>query len=577
MQVCLKAFDFMEELHTHDSIHIEGDPSQALPRYRRLRRISVIATSLVALIPLFILVMINYYQDQESYHAETRYTIARILSNSKRTLEFVVAERRAALSLIITQHPYRVLGETDRLKTVLKDLNSSFGGFVDLGLIDSLGNQTVYVGPYDLRGKNYKDQAWFNEVMVRGEYVSDVFMGHRNLPHFVIAFRHESIDGDFFILRATIDMEMINRIFYALDLDPGTDAFLINQQGILQTNSMTYGSVLGKINFEAPRGLRQREVIGEYEEQGKWLTTGYTYIESTPFILMVIKQREKPFMHWFYRRTGLLWFLVVSSALIIAVVIYGAGHTIKRLRELDKRRARIFHNIEYTNKMATIGRMAAGVAHEINNPLAIINEKAGLLNDMANRIPDLPQKDKFMGLADSITKSVERCSRVTHRLLGFARRMDSRKETIDLKELLEEVVGFQKTELVHRDIYVSYNIPPDLKPIECDRGQLQQVFLNIINNAFTAVDVGGRIDIAVEESGDDMVKVTFTDNGTGIPEKDLKNIFEPFYSTKGEFGTGLGLSITRDIIQKLEGRIDVQSKVGTGTSFTVSLPRRAKY
>ncbi len=567
----------MEEQFKPDTIHVEADPSQTLPRYRRLRRISVIATSLVALVPLIIMVVLNYYQDQDSYHAESRYDISRILSNNKRTLEFVIEERRSALSLIITQHSYRELSENDRLKTVLKDLNSSFGGFVDLGLIDSLGNQTVYSGPYDLKGKNYRDQGWFNEVMVRGEYVSDVFMGHRNLPHFVIAFRHERPDGEYFILRATIDMEMINKIFYALDLDTGTDAFLINQNGILQTNSAYHGEVLTKMSFDVPRSFRHREVIDEYEEQGKWLTTGYAYIESTPFILMVIKQRENPFLHWFYRRTGLLWFLFVSAALILIVVMYGAGHTIKRLRELDKRRARIFHNVEYTNKMATIGRMAAGVAHEINNPLAIINEKAGLLQDMAYHIKDLPQKDKFLGLAESITKSVERCSGVTHRLLGFARRMDTRKESIDLKALLEEVVGFQKTELMHRNINVTFNIPADLKPIESDRGQLQQVFLNIVNNAFAAVDVGGQIDISARDAENDMVKVTLTDNGVGISEKNLKNIFEPFYSTKGEFGTGLGLSITRDLVQKLEGQIDVSSQIGKGTSFTISLPRRAKY
>ncbi len=556
---------------------ITRELKQSFPRYHRLRRLSIIITSLVALVPLFIMTFINYYQAQSSYHAESVFAISRILSNNKQTLEFVIEERRAVLSMIISQNSFEELSNNDKLKEILKDLNNSFGGFVDLGLIDSHGNQKYYSGPYDLRGINYKDQPWFKEVMIRGEYVSEVFMGHRNIPHFIIAFQHESPDGEAFYLRATIDMEMINRMFYSMNLDPNTDAFLINQVGDLQTTSLFYGEVLSKISLNFPRRFSHREVIDEYQEHGKWITLGYSYIEDTPFILIVIKHRENPFIHWFSRRTGLIWFLVVSISMILAVVIYGAGHTIKRLRELDKKRTLMFHNIEYTNKMATIGRMAAGVAHEINNPLAIINEKAGLLSDLAIHDPDLPKREKFAGLADSIINSVERCSRVTHRLLGFARRMETLKEMIDLKQLLEEVIGFQKTEIDDKNINIKYNFSPDLPSIESDRGQLQQVFLNIITNAFVAIDNGGQIDITIENTNSDKVTLIITDNGVGITEENIKNIFEPFYSTKGEFGTGLGLSITNDIVQKLGGTIEVKSEPGVGSSFSIILPIKANY
>jgi signal transduction histidine kinase len=251
---------------------------------------------------------------------------------------------------------------------------------------------------------------------------------------------------------------------------------------------------------------------------------------------------------------------------------------VKQLREADLKRAKMFHNIEYTNKMATIGRLASGVAHEINNPLAIINEKAGLLKDMASFKADFPQQEKTLQLVGSILNSVDRCSKVTHRLLGFARRMDAKKELIDVRTLLEEVAGFQTTEIAHRNITIAYDILPEFPPIESDRGQLQQVFLNIFNNAIAAVRDGGRIDICAGRHADGMLAVTIRDNGSGIPEENLKYIFEPFFSTKGEFGTGLGLSITHDIVEKLGGRIDVESEPGIGTSFTVILPmRRAEF
>ena len=556
---------------------IAHELKQNVPKYRRLRRLSIIITSLVALIPLLIMTIINYFQAQSSYHAESEFAISRILSNNKQTLEFVIEERRAVLSLILNQASFEELSHNDKLKKILQNLNNSFGGFVDIGIIDSLGNQAYYSGPYDLRGVNYKDQPWFNEVLIRREFVSDVFLGHRNIPHFILAFQHENPDGGVFYLRAAIDMEMVNRVFYSMNLDLNTDAFLINQDGHLQSPSLFYGDVLSEVDLNIQKRYRHREVIDEYQEHGKWITMGYSYIENTPFILVVIKYRENPFLHWVSQRTGLIWFLVVSISLILAVVIYGAGHTVQRLRELDKKRTLMFHNIEYTNKMATIGRMAAGVAHEINNPLAIINEKAGLLSDMSIHTSDLPQREKFAALADSIINSVERCSKVTHRLLGFARRMEAHKENIDLKQLIEEVVGFQKTDIDHKNINIKYNIAADIPAIESDKGQLQQVFLNIINNAFAAIDVGGNIEITVEKHGANKVAVNIIDNGVGITEENIKNIFEPFYSTKGEFGTGLGLSITNDIVQKLGGKIEVKSEPGEGSNFSVILPIKANY
>ena len=266
--------------------------------------------------------------------------------------------------------------------------------------------------------------------------------------------------------------------------------------------------------------------------------------------------------------------MVVAMIVIFIIVVYRSTYMVNRLRDSDERRAKAFHNIEYTNKMATIGRMAASVAHEINNPLAIINEKAGLLKDIVSFDQNFPKKEKSLNQLDAIEKSVERCSKVTHRLLGFSRRMDMHKELIDLEHLLKEVVGFMAKEAEHRSISINYNIDDALPAVESDRGQLQQVFLNIINNGVAAVKDGGSIDISAHRENNDMVKVGIKDNGVGISKENLKNIFEPFYSTKGEFGTGLGLSITNDIIEKLGGKIEVESELNRGTKFSISLPVR---
>lgn len=544
------------------------------PRYHRLRRNLVLITTIVALAPLVILTAINYLQDKEAYRAENSYTVSQILSNTKRTLEFVVEQRRSVIAFLIREQSYRELANDSTLERTLQNLESSFGGFVDLGLIEPDGLQRYYAGPYDLKGRNYADQNWFHEVVLRGSYVSDVFMGLRNFPHFVLAFKHQRGPGNFYIIRATLDMDLINRQVYSLHLDRNTDVFIINQSGILQSESVFYGEVLKKASVEVPPGPRQREVVEESNINGEMGTAGYAFIEGTPFILMVMKRMGSPFSHWINNRSDLIWFLAVSASLVFLVIFYGATKMTRQLREADLRRARAFHNIEYTNKMATIGRMAAGVAHEINNPMAIINEKAGLVKDMVNYSGDFPepQKEKLLKIVDSILHSVERCSQVTHRLLGFAKRMEIKRENIDLKEILVEVVGFQSTEIRHRNIRINYDVRENVPTIETDRGQLQQVLINVINNAIGAIKDNGRIDLSVALKDDRHVVIAVTDDGVGISDESLKHIFEPFYSTKGEFGTGLGLSITRDIVEKLGGEIDAQSEVNKGTRFLITLP-----
>jgi signal transduction histidine kinase len=150
--------------------------------------------------------------------------------------------------------------------------------------------------------------------------------------------------------------------------------------------------------------------------------------------------------------------------------------------------------------------------------------------------------------------------------------MDPLTERIRIRALLEEVVSFQGKEPDYRSISINLNVPENLPMLESDRGQLQQVFLNILSNAIAAVDDGGQIDISASLESENQLAVTITDNGPGIPKEHLHRIFEPFFSTKAEYGTGLGLSITFGIIEKLGGRVDVRSEVGQGASFTVRLP-----
>jgi len=542
-------------------------------RHRRLWKNVVILTSFVSLTPLIIMTFVNYHQYKSAFESEMIYPVSRIASKTRQSLESFLAERRSVLNMIVRDRSFKELDDPKKLTVLFRNLKESFGGFVDLGLIDSEGNQRTYAGPYDLKGKNYKDQSWFHEVRIRGNFVSDVFMGYRNFPHFVIAVIHENDEGGFYVLRATIDMSIINQEILSFDLRPSSDAFLVNHNGVLQTRSRFFGNILDTCNIKVPPFSSQTEILKKYDKNNQSYILGYAYINQSPFILMEVTKPEAHMSRWLSLKNNLILFLSVSIILIVIVIFWGSNYLVSHIRKANIQRDKALHNIEYTNKMASIGRLAAGVAHEINNPLAIINENAGLLHDLVN-IPDndFPGKVKYNKLIGSITKSVDRCSTITHRLLGFAKRIDTQIERIDLEHLIKEVLGFLAKESEIRNISIKYNVEDNLPSIKSDKGQLQQVFLNIINNSFEAIEDGSTIDITFDVVNEDKVAVTISDKGRGIPAKDLERIFEPFFTTKNEKGTGLGLSITYGIVEKLGGDIRVDSQVGKGTSFTVTLP-----
>lgn len=184
------------------------------------------------------------------------------------------------------------------------------------------------------------------------------------------------------------------------------------------------------------------------------------------------------------------------------------------------------------------------------------------------------EQEKFLALTDSILQSVNRCRSITHRLLGFARRMEVQIEVLDLNEVIRETLMFLEKESLYRNIKIDLELAEELPRIASDRGQLQQVFLNILNNALAAVGEGGRVAISTREKDADTEMIVIEDNGCGMSRETLSHIFEPFFTTKKGKGTGLGLPITYGIIQKLGGTIEVQSREGKGTIFTVCLPKK---
>ena len=241
-------------------------------------------------------------------------------------------------------------------------------------------------------------------------------------------------------------------------------------------------------------------------------------------------------------------------------------------------RKQMEQQIMVCERLASLGTLAAGVAHEINNPLAIIRESAGWMQQLfaKDELKDIPRRDDFVKALAKVEKSVERASRITHQLLGFVGKSESTLSEVNLTELIEEAIQLISHEAQNRDIRIVRQMEPSADTIWSDPYQLRQVLLNLLTNAIHAVNSDGTITITIEDVGDCRT-ITVSDTGQGIPRENLDKIFEPFFSTKSPGqGTGLGLFVSRGIVEKLGGTIEVASKIGQGASFSITLPKQLK-
>jgi two-component system NtrC family sensor kinase len=229
-------------------------------------------------------------------------------------------------------------------------------------------------------------------------------------------------------------------------------------------------------------------------------------------------------------------------------------------------------------KMAAIGELAAGVAHEINNPVGIISGAAEQLEFLLNH--DFKQSkessDRFLGHVEMIREQAERCSRITQGLLNFARKTEVRAASVDIAMLIKEAVTLLESRALTERKKIETDIAPNLPLVMADPHLLEQVFVNLANNALDALDKAGTVTIRVFVD-DGEVAIEVADDGEGIDNEDMERIFDPFFTTKAPGrGTGLGLSICFGIVDQMNGTISVDSTPGVGTSFVVRIPFAAQ-
>ena len=553
--------------------------------YRQLKRNILLIVIFVSYIPLIVVSSGILFQMHTIYQEKVRIHLETLVKKHKWNIDDFLRERQDNISFLADIYTYDYLSDSANLAALLNKLKETYGHvFSDIGVVRADGEQVSYAGPYLLESAQYNDAEWFQAALQADTFTSDVFKGLRGFPHFIVTARKFE-KGQPWILRATVDFLAFNDVVENIHIGQTGFAHIINRDGELQTRTAgrpvpenrTYLTL-----FKKSEQLDQGEISfgTRQDDNGNNLIYVAGMLKDNQWAL--IFQQDKKDAYQDLNRTrdlAILLFGLGGIAIFTMAVVLSKG-MITRISAADQEKEVMNQQIIESGHLASLGELAAGIAHEINNPVAIMVEEAGWIEDLIDDevFRESENFDEFKRALNQIRKQGIRARDITHKLLSFARRSDSRIDQVDVNDLIREVIGFSAQQAKYNNVEIDTQLSDSLPAIRVPQTELQQVLINLINNAIDAMDKqGGTIEVKTWQSDYNKMKLHVRDNGPGIPEANLHRIFEPFFTTKpvGK-GTGLGLSICYGIINKMGGDIVVESRVGDGTCFEISLPINAQ-
>ncbi|HSO24550.1 MAG TPA: response regulator [Chondromyces sp.] len=551
--------------------------SRAQDRAKRFRDLKFqLAIGLLAAFTLPYAAFFAFFQYQfvGTLKSSGRLSLEALATSQKNTIDLFLQERVINIFSLFHERDLTSPPSQERMEGYLQKLRQQNDAFTDVGFLNREGIQTGYAGLFpDLLGKDYSHEEWFQLLMQQDQdyYISDIYLGFRNKPHFTIAVKQD-FEGETWVFRSTLDPDKFYMFLRSIGRGKSVESTLINLEGRYQLVDPDRGELLGMADFvpsvAEPTGVQEIEIAGEH------FLVGHAWLREAPWALVVRQAFSVAHADMYRSRRVMTLTLLVLFFVIATCIWFANSFLIDRFRESAERSAELRTQLFHASKLASVGELATGVAHEINNPLAVIVAASGVVRDAFN--PEFalePSREVVLKEIDNIDSAVFRARTITRQLLDYGRKYEPTLEPCNVNLILDEVIGGLKArEFEIEGIEIIRDYDPGLPDILLDRDKIRQVFLNLINNAGDAMAAGGAVTVTTRRHQDDIT-VSVKDTGIGIPAEIADQIFNPFFTTKevGK-GTGLGLSVSLNIVESLGGTIKVQSIEGAGSVFTVTLP-----
>jgi two-component system NtrC family sensor kinase len=547
--------------------------------YRTRTRNMAVTIILVSVAPLLLVTSLVLYEFRHSYREKVEAHLIELVQKHKQNIDNFLSQRLGDIRILAMTFGFDALSDEAFLKERLSVLQEVYGPvFVDLGIIDSKGVQHTYAGPFSLVRADYSQADWFRKALQRDYFVSDVFLGLRNLPHFIVAVRREW-RGEPWILRATVDFVAFNALVEKIRMGQTGFAFILNREGELQTKPYldivsNTGVFLNLLKEERKPGDRLR-VTERVDASGKKNLYVASPLKDREWVLVYQQNAADAFSDLRHAQRLTLVIILIGGLGIGTTAVVISRRLFTRIAKSDREKEMMNEQIVETGKLASVGELAAGIAHEINNPVAIMVEEAGWIEDLLGEeeFKQGENLDEFRRALKQIKNQGRRCKEITHKLLSFARKTDPTVQEVQINDVVEEMVALSAQRAKFSSVVINTTLDERLPSVSVSQSELQQVLLNLINNALDAMEKkGGRLDLITQMDGE-FITIFVADTGPGIPRANLDRIFDPFFTTKpvGK-GTGLGLSICYGIIKKMGGDITVRSIVNMGTTFRIQIP-----
>ena len=539
---------------------------------------------LVPVIPFIAVLGIGYYYFTTSLETSTLTTMSRIVEDHRQMIDTFLRERRRELGFILDTNTYENLTDPEKFYTIFTQLQRNSNAFVDLGIFDQEGIHVMYQGPYRLVGIDYGKEEWFRRVLKEGYYISDIFLGFRRIPHFVIALRKEE-SGRTWVIRATIDTYVFNELVEKVRIGKTGEAYILNAQGIFQTARRSGGNLLAKDLDDIPetKGEPGVRTFIRKDARGDNCLFATTWLQEKEWMLVVRQETADAFKALRSASFMIFVIMVLGGITITALAYTLTSHIIRRMQRVDVEKQQLGQQLVRATRLAELGQMAAGFAHEINNPLQIMKSDRTLIEMIVSDLrkkgnleePDVKDLEESL---NQLKVQIERCAKITQTILEFGRKNEPEEKDVDVGAFISQGTSMISEKASVQGIRLKKEFSEQTPLLRADPSQLQQVLLNLLNNAIDAIterhgSEGGELSVQAGPAAGGRVRISVTDNGAGISPDNLKKIFTPFFTTKppGK-GTGLGLYVCYGIIEGMGGTMEVESQRGVGTTFIVHLP-----